>query len=228
MRTIAAMMAAASGGMFGLGGFAMALSDDAWISEHSIIDPERLPALGMITAFWNYCEQNLFFIFCAVFHLQTIVGWIIAHDMGDIAVSSRIKEMLKIDSPDSQLTDLILNGLEVYDCCRINRNTLTHFTFSVNDDGTFDFARRKGPSSNKTIIPSSLNDVRRVALETKLLSLYLWHLHESIRTFGSPSPRPFPPKLELPELLLKHPPRTDTKRQRPPKSSRASHRKAKS
>src|SRR3977135_2597510 len=77
----------------------MPLSDDPWILEHSVIDPERLHALGMITLFWNQCERNLWHLFCLVFDFHPRVGWIIAHDMGDVAICERISPMA--NSPSS-------------------------------------------------------------------------------------------------------------------------------
>ncbi len=156
----------------------MALSDDPWIAEHSYIDPERLHALGMITLWWNHCERNLFFLFCFVMQCTPRVGWILAHDLGDISISTKIKEMLKLRPVNPDIDELLLCCLQVYDVCRINRNSLTHFTASVPSPqadaaAVASFVRMKGPSPEASPLPSSLQDVRRVALEVHYLSVYL-------------------------------------------------------
>ena len=73
----------------------MPLSDDPWIAEYSIIDPERLHALGSIVLWWNHCERNLLFIFTTFVGVSQGMGWIIGHDLGDMALSTRIREILK-------------------------------------------------------------------------------------------------------------------------------------
>jgi hypothetical protein len=183
----------------------MPLSDDPWIAEISDpIDAERIHALGVITLFWNHCERNLWFIFNAIFELHPRIGWILAHDLGDVAICERIKERLKLlNNPGAEVDDLILNALEIYDACRINRNTLTHFTVRAADDGTISFVRTKGPVPIQHPLPSSLEDIRRVATETKILSQYLWHLYRALGGDGSEEKIPLPPKLAVPELLWK-------------------------
>jgi len=200
----------------------MPLSDDPWIAEHSIIDPERLHALGMITLFWNHCERMLFMIFCFVFKFGPGFGWIIAHDMGDISLSERIKELLKVRPIDPAEQALILNALEVYDACRQNRNLLTHFTVSIGSkdepESDYKFVRTKGPSPTPKEFPSTLDDVRAVASNTKTLSVYLHQIHKALTEREAGKDVPLPPRVASPELLLRHPlqDRTEPKPQRPP------------
>jgi hypothetical protein len=200
----------------------MPLSDDPWINDNSIIDPERLHALGVMTMFWNHCERNLFLIFCDVFHFSARFGWIIAHDLGDISLAERITEILRIRprQPDEQ--NLILNALAVYNVCRQNRNTLTHFNVkaeSVDTPGTdFKFVRLKGPSGQLKDFPCSLQDVREVAFNTKILSVYLHKMHEALTERNAGKDVPLPPILAAPALLSSPLPQADTARQpqRPP------------
>src|ERR1700677_4623263 len=110
----------------------MALSDDPWIARHSIIDPERLHALGIITLQWNHCERNLWLIFSVVFSLNRRVAWIIGHDIGDISLCEKIREMIKAVKPDPDVAAVLEAYLKTYDACRVNRNTLTHFTSATN------------------------------------------------------------------------------------------------
>src|SRR5450631_87221 len=208
----------------------MPLSDDPWIAEHSIIDPERLHALGMITLFWNHCERMLFFIFCFVFKFGPRLGWIIAHDLGDISISERIKELLKARPIDPDEQALILTALDVYDICRQNRNLLTHFTVNKGSKGEADsdfvFVRTKGPSPISKAFPSTLEDVRAVAVNTKTLSIYLHKIQKALHEREMGEDVPLPPIVAAPGLLWKPPSPTDTKPPRQPKSSRASRRNA--
>jgi hypothetical protein len=208
----------------------MPLSDDPWIAQNSYIDPERLHALGVITLWWNHCERNLFFLFCRVFNLRLRVGWIIAHDLGDISVSNKMREMMKLHPPESDVADLLKCCLDVYDICRQNRNTLTHFTghSPSADPKSLDdviFLRMKGPSAEPRPIPSSLTDIRRVAFEINILSTYLWKTHKAIVARQQGQPATLPPLVAVPELLLKPPPQTPPKPKRPPRPSAASRRK---
>jgi hypothetical protein len=183
----------------------MSLSDDPWIAETSDpVDPERLHALGVITLFWNHCERNLWFIFCVIFELHPRIGWILAHDIGNVAICERIRERVKLlKGPGVEVDDLILNALDIYEACRINRNTLTHFTISADDAGAISFVRTKGPIPIRHPLPSSLEDIRRIAHETKTLSVYLWHLYKGLESASADKPTPLPPKLAVPELLWK-------------------------
>jgi hypothetical protein len=204
----------------------MPLSDDPWIAEHSIIDPERLHALGMITLFWNHCERMLFFIFCFVFKFGPRLGWIIAHDMGDKSLSDRIKEHLKASPllPDEQA--LILNALDVYDVCRQNRNALTHFTVRITskdeNENDFKFVRTKGPTAVPVEFPSTLKDVRAIAFNTKMLSVYLHQIYQALTAREGGKDAPLPPIVDAPELLLKLLPQShkEPTHQRPPSHPR--------
>jgi hypothetical protein len=213
-----------------LEGLAMPLSDDPWIAENSIIDPERLHALGMITLWWNHCERNLLFLFCVVFNVSRRVGWIIANDMGDISISNKMKEMLKVRPPDPDVAALLLRFLDVYDACRINRNTLTHFTASLPDNDPAKlkgatFVRMKGPTAKVDPLPSSLDDIRRVAYETLHISIYSWHIYKALVERAAGRPAELPPLIASPDLLWKPPPPIAPKSKRPPRPSVASRRK---
>jgi hypothetical protein len=192
----------------------MPLSDDPWIAENSIIDPERLHALGVITLFWNHCERMLFLIFCVVFQFTPRFGWIIAHDMGDISLSDRIREILKVRPtllPDEK--ELILNALDVYDVCRQNRNTLTHFTVNISsrEDAEIDFkfVRTKGPDPTAKEFPCTLKDVRSVAFNTKVLSVYLHKIYQAIIDRQAGKDVPLPPIVGAPGLLSTPHPQAD-------------------
>lgn len=208
----------------------MTLSNDPWIAEHSIIDPERLHALGVITLWWNLCERDLFFIFCHVFGVSSRVGWIIAHDLGDISISTIITEKMKLHPPDPDIATLIENTLKVYNVCRIKRNTLTHFTGQSPPDDPKNlekvfFVRMKGPSGKPIPIPSSKEDIRQVALEIKTFGIYLWNVHKALAARAKGESAELPPLITEPELLVKPLPQNPPKQKRPPRPSPASRRK---
>ena len=202
----------------------MSLSDDPWIAEHSIIDPERLHALGVMTLFWNNCERMLFLIFCVVFGFKARTGWIIAHDMGPLSISERITEFLKLYPLKDDEQELVLNALEVYEVCRQNRNMLTHFTISLVDPAApeseynFKFVRMKGPSPTAKEFPSSLTDVRSVAFNTKMLAIYLYKIYQALNDRVSGKDVPLPPIVAAPGLLSTPLPQDhkESQPQRPP------------
>jgi hypothetical protein len=206
----------------------MPFVDDPWIDANSIIDPERLHALGVITVFWNHSERMLFFLFCLVCKFTPQFGWVIAHDMGDISLTERITEVLKIRPLADDEQDLLLNALKVYDVCRQNRNLLTHFTVNRANgaDDEFVFLRTKGPSAAPKKFPSSLEDIRRVAFEIQTLSVYLHRIWKALLHRGADKATPLPPIIELPELLWKPHPPTDADTPLPPKSSQELQREA--
>jgi hypothetical protein len=186
----------------------MSLSDDPRIAANSIIDPERHHALGVITVFWNHCERMLFLIFCTIFKFSPRFGWIIAHDMGDISLSVRVRELLKVRPLEQAQQELILHLLDVYDACRRNRNTLTHFTVSPGSPGDMTdtemkFVLTKGPSLSPKEFPCKLDDIRAVAFDIKTLSIYMSNIRLSLIEHDADLPlaRPLPPKVAVPELL---------------------------
>jgi hypothetical protein len=210
-----------------VGSFAMPLSDDPWIAQYSVVEPERLHALGMITLYWNHCERNLLALFCDTFNLVPRIGWIIAHDMGDVSMCSKIQGQLEFfeKSANKQISARLYRATEVYDACRLNRNALTHFTIDPKPDSTFSFVRTKGIKYEPREFPSSLSELRRVAIEVQALSMYLWKLHKAISTFQKPNAEPLPPLLGVPELLVKPPRQThggqaSQLRQRQPKGQK--------
>jgi hypothetical protein len=149
--------------------------------------------------------------------------------MGDISVSSKMAEMLKVIPLATDENEILLQYLKVYDRCRINRNALTHFTATALQSDPTDlanapFVRMKGNEAKQDFFPSSLPDIRRVALELQTLSLYSWEIYKALSARKEGRPVPLPPLLALPELLVKSPPQTKPKRQQSPRPSRASRR----
>jgi hypothetical protein len=186
----------------------MPLSDDPWVAKYSIIDPERLHALGTITLCWNHCERNHMLIFAHVLNLDQRRGWIVAHDMGDISMSDKIKEAVKWENYNTELAQAIECYLKIYDACRQNRNALTHFTASIPSPSielakSATFTRMKGIKGEQNTLPSSLEDIRRVAEEIHTFVVYSWSLHKSLEARRKGQPSKLPQLVLPPELLVK-------------------------
>jgi hypothetical protein len=201
------------------------LATDEWMMRKSTIHPAKLHALGVITFAWNTCELHLLFLFCFVADLDTMVGRIIAHDLGDIAISDRIRELLHAKNYEQNVVNLIENVLDVYDACRQNRNSLTHFHIEKLD-GEFLLARIKGPKWTTYILPNGLKDFRRVAEEIWELSLWLRKIWRELANLRDGLPASLPQIQPVPELLWKPPQQGPIKQPRQPRPSRASRRRA--
>lgn len=199
------------------------LSNDPWIRAQSSINPAKIHALGMITLGWNACETHLFLLFGAVAKLPAEIAWALSHDLGDIAIAERIRQVAKLNAlPEYQMID---DFLRVYDLCRMNRNSFTHFKFAREPDGTIALARMKGPTTHLHPLPNKLTDFRRVAEEIWNLSRTLRLLWVAVAARQDGEMRPLPKTPPLPDLLWKPAQQTPTKPPRPPRSSRASRRR---
>jgi hypothetical protein len=202
-----------------------ALAKDQWIKDHSPIDPAKIHALGHVAIAWNSCETNLYLLFTVVVRLDPKVAWIICHDMGDIALSERIKEISELSGFDEEERGIIAHTLKVYDACRQNRNSLTHFKFSMSDDGEGLLMRMKGPSMDGHPLPNKVGDFRRVAVELTHLAKTLRLLWRALAARADGNMPPLPDRLALPVLLWKPPQQGPTKQSRKPQPSRASRRR---
>ena len=156
------------------------------------------------------------FSFCQVFDLIPRVGWIIAHDMGDTSIANKMKEMLKLRPTEPEVAVSFKCCLDIYDVCRLNRNSLTHFTAKIPSAdpaslADVTFVRMKGPSAKPNPLPSSLADIRRVAFEIQALSIYLWNVHKALVALRQGQPASLPPLVAVPELLWTSPPPTAPK-----------------
>jgi hypothetical protein len=74
----------------------LSLSDDPWVTEHSPISPEKLHALGYLTYIWNWCEIWIGSIFHVVLGGEPAVAQAVSHDMGDLELFAKIKDVAKI------------------------------------------------------------------------------------------------------------------------------------
>jgi hypothetical protein len=199
---------------------------DPWISKYSPIEPKKLHALGAITLAWNTCETHLLMLFIVVARITPPrAGWIISHDLGSIALSERIAEIAKLRTKnhpeEADNLEAILHALKVYDDCRQNRNSLTHFKLQSDPSATeLNLVRMKGPSMEQHPLPDQLSDFRRVVEEIRALSANMRLLWKCLDARYNGTLPPLPEKLPRRELIWK-PPRQVPKVHQPPLSPSA-------
>ncbi len=211
----------------------MTIPDDPWMQLHSTIDPLRAHALGIVSVWWNHCERIHLRIFSQVLGIDREKGWIVGHDIGDVSLSEKINEALHLSQFDREWRLIITNYLACYDRCRQNRNVLSHFVAVLTDESNGElaaagFIRVKGIKGTTTVIPSSIDSLRRVAGEIHLFALYSWNLHKALDALRQGRRQELLKTFPIPELLVKPPPQTHPKPTRPPRSSRASRKARKS
>ena len=191
------------------------MDDDEWINDHFPNEKRRLHALGLTNVYWNQCENGLFWLFVSVSGLSDTVAWPLVHDLGDVAISNRITAFVDIKKFDPTLKAAIVNVLDVYDTCRLNRNQLTHF-YVVPFVDYFKLARagKKPEKRDGSYFQSDLTDIRRVVEEITGLDLQRWVLHAMMQAYDPERPGPWPPTLHVPAPLWTPPPPIQPKRQR--------------
>lgn len=200
------------------------LAPDAWIAMYSLMSPKKLHALGVITFWWNACEYQLFGLFVVITGLPDQQAWILAHELGAIALMDRINALAAIKlKKRKDAVELIANTLDIYEICRRNRNQLTHFSVGPAEKGDIQIRRKsKAPDSMEPApFPNDLKDIRRVARDVRRLHdrLFETWAYAQQRLRGR-RVKPSPKILPLPELLWK-PPQQAPKERPPRRSSRA-------
>jgi hypothetical protein len=194
------------------------LDDDPWVASHlRAIGPERLHALGVVTLRWNLCEYALFSLFCEVAQVKEDEGWILAHNVGDIAISERILALAALHGFGSDAKSAIENALDYYDACRKNRNSLMH-AWTRRVSGELVLARKSKKMDRADDLEpfaSALPDLRRVAEDLDTISRLLFALEHHLRSNDPREPMPWletPP----PPKLLWTPPQVQKGHQPPP------------
>jgi len=180
---------------------------------------------------YNLAESSLFFLFCQVSRLPGRLARILAHDLQSPAICQRINEITSIDGLSAPETkEFIQHATALFDANRTNRNQLTHFLPTLGTDGV-ELRRNKGPRLERDVIPSSLDDIRRVADDIRRMNGYLVELGSWLSKFNSgrsldddeDATTPLPEKPAIPERLWKPPAHPSSpnrkKRQRQPRSS---------
>jgi hypothetical protein len=200
----------------------MTLNSDQWVAANSPLDAERLHALGAVILYWNDCEKELFILFGEVLGLPLQELWVIAHDLGDVAIFTKIEALARAKNFSSAFQSAIKNTLAVYNICRQNRNQLVHFWVSgLSHDRQWYRMHRKRKKADYTgpqPFKSDLADIRRVADDIKTLASHMSALEAAINATGRAAPNsPLPNKLALPALLYSPPPQVPTTPKQKPK-----------
>jgi hypothetical protein len=181
------------------------MRDDKWVAANSPIDAERLHALGAVIVYWTECEKELFLLFGEVLGLPLQELWVIAHDLGNVAISTKIEVLARAKNFSSEIQLAIKNALAVYDICRQNRNQLVHFWTSGSDLS----GGRKSKKPDWRVpqrFKSDLADIRRGRRYQGALIPYV-KLEAAINKTGRAAPNsPLPTELALPALLYSPPP----------------------
>jgi hypothetical protein len=196
--------------------------DDEWVTAHSPIIAQKLHALGVVTLEWNKCEAALVWLFNLVVGLPAQECWALFYDLGDIAISERLKVLIKIKKFHPDTIAILENVLKFYEQCRINRNQLTHFqVVRYPDDILLVRKSKKADTPQHDYFPNELSDVRRVADEIITLGTRLWILAAFLEDYGPMKLAPWPHKLTPPKLLWSPPQNKQPKRPPRPRSSPA-------
>jgi hypothetical protein len=181
--------------------------DDPWIDKQGF-DPKLLHALGAVNITWNACEHGLIPLFCIAANMTLEHGQGMMHDLGDVTVCNKIRDLLLLRREYSDAEkQMILSALDAYDVNRINRNQLSHFTIAPTGKATLELYRRKGPVLMKESFPSGLSDIRGVADDMHLLLRYMSVLSDYFRAKRQGrEPGPLPGILRAPKRLWTPPP----------------------
>lgn len=198
------------------------LADDPWIAANSPIAPEKLHALGVVNFRWQSAEFGLRALLILASGMRTDTAWAIIHNMGDIALSTAIEQIVETSKLPDDLKEAIDYALKIYDINRLNRNQLTHFLPSAIRGS--DLSRMRGPSYDPQPIADSLEDIRRVAKDiwellgylTGLLNVLAWRLYRSLHPHPMEPMPPLPDRPALPESVWKPPQPDRSKRQSRP------------
>jgi hypothetical protein len=192
--------------------------DDSWIKSYSPIAAEKLHALGYINLIWNVTEYWLNALLASVSGLSEDMCRMFVYDLGDVAISDRIRTFSATRAFDRPMMAAIERALGAYDICRLNRNHLNHFALASRSGhkGLRLHKIAKKPKRELMPIPDDLEDIRRVGEEISALKIFLEHLALATWKNAKAPPPPSLDTLPLPQRLWT-PPQTDQsirKRQR--------------
>ena len=181
---------------------------DQWVASFSPIAPEKLHALGAITLYWNNCEIGLFVLFSFVSGMRWSQAWAVGTELREVSTAKSILALSDASANDEAVKQMVRDTIKLYGVNRVNRNHLIHFTTSgdVND---LQFMKASGPAYSLRPIPSSVEDIRRVAENLKTLSDHLEAVADfflsRVTTASGARHLPLPQTPSVPELLLKTP-----------------------
>lgn len=198
-------------------------NQDPWIVSNSMLTPEKLHALGVLTLKWSVCEYWTGAIFSDVLGVSERVAVTITHDLGDIAMWNKIVNLAEARGLAPQIIEELKHASKVYDICRSNRNQFVHAATIMkrNQDGSLlSLGRKKGPTLNVPELGGDLEHLRRVCDDLTALNRYLSDLCLGVAR-PQKSTWPLPGRPSLPEFVWKPPPQNPPKQKRPLRSSKA-------
>jgi hypothetical protein len=158
------------------------------------------------------------------------LAWILVHDLGDIAICTRLTAYMDAAPNADKISDVIAvirNALAAYDICRQNRNQFTHFRLNYDPATEKLSLARQGKTARleRVPFPDSLEDMRRVAREISGLCTYLNDSNAFLTRHNTDTPLPLPDKVNLPALIWTPPPQKPPRQRRPRRPSPATRRK---
>ena len=120
----------------------LADDDDLWIEKLSgFYAPKKLHALGAVTFLWNTCESSISEIFEVISGIPYSVYWIMTRDINVPTLCGKLAEVAEYRKLPITTTAWLAHTLKVFDHCRRNRNQLTHFVITFeNQDGGLQMA----------------------------------------------------------------------------------------
>ena len=177
------------------------LDADEWIRAHSPMDPRKLHAMGCLNVEWSTCEYWAHATFGTVLGSKTNVAYAISHDMGDISLWNRIRDVAETRKFEAEDREALSYASKYYERCRTNRNQLVHFSL-VMGANELRLARKKGPKLlEQQLFADSLEDVRRVCMDLSQLRRHLMDLNVCLWGRESGKPTTWPTRPPLPALI---------------------------
>lgn len=197
---------------------------DEWVQANSDLGFERLHAMGVVSSRWSQCELWLLCFLHAISGLSYEDTFILAGDLGDIAIWGRIKAIANARDVSAEDRETIDNTSKYYDACRLNRNSITHAWLRSEATPKTPLATKskKVAALELSEFISGRDEIRRVADEINILVERLWLLCGTFPDWRERGPEALPQKLAVPDILSKPPPPAQTKPLRQPRASPAS------
>ena len=147
--------------------------------------------------------------------------YILAGDLGDIAIWGRIRAIAKARGVSEEAGEIIENTFSYYDACRQNRNSMIHAWLRSEATPKTPLAKKskKVAALELSEFISGRDEIRRVADEINILVERLWLLCGTYPNWKERGPEALPQKLAVPDILSKPPPPAQTKPPRQPHAS---------
>jgi hypothetical protein len=163
---------------------------DEWIEKNSALGVERTHALGAIAFSWNLAEYWSVAILSEVAAVKEEIARALAHDMSMPTLWAKIIDIAERRGLEEPVVDGLKDTRRLFEANRQNRNAYVHSVGTMRSPGLA-MTKNKGPGLFGNPIPDSIDDLRRVHGEIKVL---VSHLQEACLSFAKvgAKPSPFP------------------------------------